>query len=115
MTKSMQNQHNEKYLMVFVSCPTQETGLMLAKLLVERKIAACVQLSSPVISVYQWENKICQEQECCLQIKCIDTCYLAIEQLIKKHHPYEVPEIIAMPITKGLPEYLNWIKNNSQQ
>lgn len=110
----MHNINNDNYLLVFVSCQTAEQARCLANLLVEQKLAACVQISSPITSVYSWENKICEQQEISLQIKCSAKCYSTLEKTIIAAHSYEVPEIIAIPITQGLPAYLNWIKDNSQ-
>ncbi len=103
-----------QYLLVSTSCPDEIQATRIAKALVEAKIAACVQISAPIRSIYTWEGKICEEQEISLQIKCLQSRYAELEQLVTKLHPYQVPEIIAVPVTQGLPAYLDWIKDNTQ-
>ncbi|MCH1930311.1 divalent-cation tolerance protein CutA [Shewanella sp. A25] len=104
----------QQYLMVSTSCPDEVQARRIAKALVEAKLAACVHISAPIRSIYAWEGKICEEEEMSLQIKCLQSRYAEVEQLIVKLHPYQVPEIIAVPVTHGLPAYLDWIKDNTQ-
>lgn len=103
-----------QYLVVSTSCPDDVHANRIAHALVEARIAACVHISAPIRSVYTWEGKICEEQEISLHIKCLQTLYPELEQLVLKLHPYQVPEIIAVPVTHGLPAYLDWIKDNTQ-
>ncbi|MGE6317017.1 divalent-cation tolerance protein CutA [Shewanella baltica] len=103
-----------QYLMVSTTCPNEVQANTLARALVESRIAACVHISSPIRSIYTWEGKICEEQEFSLQIKCLQSRYSELEQLVLRLHPYQVPEIIAVPVTHGLPAYLDWIKDNTQ-
>ncbi|MBE7215023.1 divalent-cation tolerance protein CutA [Shewanella benthica] len=98
-----------KLLLVITTFPSKESAIELAKELVENKLAACIQISAPVTSIYLWQDKVCEEQEYQLQIKCTQACYSALEQTISQQHPYQVPEIIAIPINDGLPEYINWV------
>lgn len=100
----------DEFLLVITSCPTQELASDLARLLVKSRLAACAQISSPMTSVYEWEGEICEETELSLQIKCLALNYSEIETKIKQLHPYEVPEIIAIPLSHGLPNYLKWIR-----
>ncbi|MCF7987786.1 MAG: divalent-cation tolerance protein CutA [Methylovulum sp.] len=94
---------------VFCTCPDKDTAKKLAHLLVSKKLAACVNILPGMTSVYTWENQIESTQEHLLMIKTNKDHYAALETLLFKHHPYEVPEIIAVPIAHGLPEYLDWI------
>ena len=110
----MHNEKDDTYLVVLVSYPTLEQAKNIARELIEKQLAACVQLFSPIVSIYQWNDRICEEQEVSLQIKCTAICYQKLEETIKQHHPYDVPEIIAIPITQGASSYLNWIKEKSQ-
>lgn len=103
-----------KLLLVLTTCPSKESATELAKKLVENKLAACVQISSPITSIYQWEGEVCQELEYQLQIKCTKDNYPALEKQITELHSYQVPEILAIPISHGLPEYLNWVDNMTQ-
>ncbi|MEI6859732.1 MAG: divalent-cation tolerance protein CutA [Shewanella sp.] len=99
-----------KLLLVITTLPSQKSATKLAKQLVEKKLAACIQISAPVTSIYRWQDKVCEEHEYQLQIKCTQDCYSALEQTINKLHPYKVPEIIAIPVINGLFEYVNWVK-----
>lgn len=107
-------QYDSEYLLVQTSCPTREVATQIARTLVEQQLAACVQISSPITSCYSWEGKVCEEQEFSLQIKCLAACYPKLQQAVIASHPYEVPELIAVPVSQGLPAYLEWIKENSQ-
>ena len=82
---------------------------MLADVLVSQKVAACVNILPRVQSVFEWEGKISRETECLMIIKSTGEAFSALEQSIKSHHSYSVPEIIAMPITLGSADYLAWI------
>lgn len=97
-------------LIVFTTCPTQESASELARVLVNNKLAACVQISAPITSIYSWEGEVCESQEYQLQIKCTEERYPALEQCICKQHPYQVPEIIAVTTNHGLSEYISWVK-----
>jgi periplasmic divalent cation tolerance protein len=76
---------------------------------VERKHAACVNSIANIHSTYRWQGKLCKEEECLLVIKSTQAHYTAIQELITANHPYELPEIIAVPISVGLDRYLAWI------
>ncbi|WP_338591661.1 divalent-cation tolerance protein CutA [Shewanella khirikhana] len=104
----------EDYILIMTSCPSREVGLEIANHLVTGKLAACVQLGSPITSVYPWQGKVCEDKEYPLFIKTKQALYAEVEAQILTQHPYELPEIIALPITQGLPGYLNWIKDNTQ-
>ena len=74
----------------------------------DKKLAACGQIF-PIESIYFWQSKVCDENESMLLIKSKTALFDEIKAVIKKNHPYEVPEIVQIPITTGLPEYLGWI------
>ncbi|MCE9679272.1 divalent-cation tolerance protein CutA [Shewanella sp. AS1] len=101
-------------LLVMTSCPDIDSAKAIAKSLVEARLAACIQISSPVTSVYRWQDEVCEEQEYALQIKCHSACFDKIEQAILALHPYEVPELIAVKIKAGSSAYLDWIKETTQ-
>ncbi|WP_076414305.1 divalent-cation tolerance protein CutA [Shewanella sp. UCD-KL12] len=100
-------------LLVITTCPSKEEATALAKRLIAANLAACIQIPSQVTSIYQWEGEVCEEQEYQLQIKCVAKHYAAIESAIKLGHSYQVPEIIALPISHGLPEYVNWVNEQA--
>ena len=97
-------------LLVITTLPDQEAAVQLARTLVESGLAACVNIGSPVTSIYRWDNRLEQGTEVILTIKTTRTRYPALEQALAEGHPYELPEVIAVPITTGLPAYLAWIE-----
>ena len=99
---------NNEYSITIATCPDKDTAKSIAKLLIDSRLAACVQMF-PIESMYIWQDKACDESEIMLLIKSKTELFGKISALIKTNHAYEVPEIIQVPITVGLPEYLNWI------
>ena len=97
------------YQIILCTCPDKNTAENIARLLVKDKLAACVNILPGITSVYTWQKQIETAQEHLLLIKANKTAYQAIAAAIKKQHPYDIPEIIAVPIENGLPEYLHWI------
>lgn len=96
-------------LLVLTNVPDESTADSLAKKVIETHLAACVNILAPCRSVYYWEGQLETSTEIPLLIKTTATQYAALEVCIRTHHPYEVPEIIALDITKGSPAYLNWV------
>ena len=102
-------------VVVLITVPSQETGEAIAQTLVEKGLAACVNLVGPIRSLYAWEGNINDKQEFMLIAK--TRADLFPDQLVpavKALHPYQVPEIIALPILMGSPEYLDWIQASTQ-
>jgi periplasmic divalent cation tolerance protein len=97
-------------LVVFVTCGSEEEALKIAHALVEERVAACVNLVSPIRSIYRWEGKVWDENEWLLIIKTQIARFNDIETRVTALHSYSIPEIIALPITKGYSSYLNWLK-----
>jgi periplasmic divalent cation tolerance protein len=97
-------------LVVFVTSGSEEEALKIAHALVEERLAACVNLVSPIRSIYRWEGKVCDEKEWLLVMKTHMGRFDALEKRVKALHSYSVPEIIALPIVTGSPSYLNWLK-----
>lgn len=96
-------------IQVSVAIDSRENAERLARTVVEERLAACAQLLSPIRSTYWWQGKIEEADESLLLIKTTVERYPALEARIKELHPYDVPEIAALPITDGSPEYLAWI------
>ncbi|HOS98721.1 MAG TPA: divalent-cation tolerance protein CutA [Deltaproteobacteria bacterium] len=94
--------------MVMCSCPDNGSAAGLARALVENRLAACVQIV-PIQSVYAWKGEICTEEERFLLIKTRAVLYGPIEAYITANHPYELPEIVMIPLQEGLESYLSWI------
>lgn len=101
-------------LLVLTSLPTKEAAEKMARDLVERRLAACVNLLAPCRSAYRWEGSVQVEEEHPLLIKTTQDRYAAVEELVREAHPYELPEIIAVPVVAGLPAYLQWVESETQ-
>ena len=86
----------------------------IAMQLVERKLAACVQIVEPITSVYRWQGKIESEREILLLIKSTQDLIPDIAELLDEIHPYEVPELVATPIIGGSTSYLSWLEDSVQ-
>ena len=97
-------------LLILCTVPDREVALRLAEHLVERGLAACVNISQPVTSVYRWQGQTESATELLLLIKTTQQQYAALETAILSLHPYELPEIIAVPVSQGLPGYLDWVE-----
>lgn len=97
-------------LLTLCTVPDQQTAFTLAEQLVSKGAAACVNICSPVTSVYRWEGRLETNEELLLLIKTTQAKYLELEKLIRSLHPYELPEIIAVPVEQGLQEYLDWVE-----
>lgn len=102
-------------LIVITNCPDEEIANAIALAVVEEKLAACVNILPRVQSIYRWQGSVESAAEIPLLIKATTRNYPALEARIKALHPYEVPEIIALPIARGLPAYLNWVAAETLQ
>ncbi|MBD2232922.1 divalent-cation tolerance protein CutA [Phormidium tenue] len=98
---------------VLVTAGSEAEAESLARYLIEARLAACVSVL-PIRSVYRWQGNIHAEPEWQLIIKADLSQFDAIAQIITQHHSYEVPEIIALPIVAGLPDYLSWLQAQVQ-
>jgi periplasmic divalent cation tolerance protein len=102
-------------LLILTNCPDEESANAIALAVVEARLAACVNILPRVQSVYRWQGAVESATEIPLYIKSTVTNYPALEAAIKALHPHAVPEIIALPITQGLPAYLNWVMTETVQ
>ena len=96
-------------ILVFSNLPDQASATKLAAVLIEQRLAACVNVQAPCTSVYRWQGKVETATEVPIFIKTTREHYPALEAAIRAHHPYELPEIIAVPLVAGLPAYLEWV------
>jgi len=105
-----------EFIQVITSVDSEGKAGEIARRLLEERLAACVQVLGPVRSGYWWKEKIEEAEEWLCLIKAKAADYERIESSIKEVHPYEVPEILALPITAGNPRYLEWLwrETNSQ-
>ena len=96
----------------FCTCPNEEIAGKIADKLVADQLAACVNIVPGITSVYRWQGAVEHGQEVLLIIKTSETVWPRLEQCIQALHPYELPEVLAVPITGGLPAYLDWVTNS---
>jgi periplasmic divalent cation tolerance protein len=101
-------------LVILTNCPDEATADRIARTLVEQRLAACVNRLAPVRSTYRWRGAIEQAIEVPLLIKATRERYPEVEAAIRSLHPYEVPEIIALPIALGYAPYLRWVADETQ-
>ena len=98
------------FVVVFITTPTAEVAKNLAQTLVAERLAACVTMLPQVQSIYWWDGKICDDQE----ILCVAKTRAASFERVLTIHPYQVPEIIAVPLTAGHAPYLAWLAKETQ-
>ena len=96
-------------LLVLTNLPDRASAERLADALITKHLAACVNILAPCRSVYRWKGAVQRDEEHPLLIKTTEARYGELEQAIRAGHPYELPEIIAVPIERGLPAYLDWV------
>ncbi len=101
-------------LLVFTNLPDRASAETLATALIEARLAACVNILPACRSLYRWKDAIERADEIPLLIKTAQDRYPALEAAIRRQHPYELPEIVALPIDRGLPEYLAWVVAETQ-
>jgi len=101
--------NGQQVLVVITNVPDRATAERIADTLVTGCVAACVNILAECASVYRWQGKLEHANEVPLLIKTTHAAYPQLEKELRKLHPYEVPEIIALPVSAGLPEYLNWV------
>jgi len=101
-------------LLIVTNLPDRESAECLAGHLVAQRLAACVNILAPCSSLYRWQGEVETANEVPLLIKTTAARYRDVEAAIKKLHPYELPEIIAVPIASGLPAYLNWLATETE-
>ncbi|MCB1960893.1 MAG: divalent-cation tolerance protein CutA [Rhodocyclaceae bacterium] len=100
-------------LLVLTTLPDAASAHTLASSLVTQRLAACVNVLAPATSVYRWQGAIETASEVPLLIKTPQANYPALEKAIAAAHPYELPEIVAVPVTHGLPGYLDWVRTET--
>ncbi|VVC82145.1 divalent-cation tolerance protein CutA [Sideroxydans sp. CL21] len=101
-------------LLVITNLPDRASAERVAEALVIQRVAACVNVLAECASIYRWEGKLEHASEVPLLIKTTRAAYPKLEDALRKLHPYELPEIIALPVDTGLPEYLNWVVQETQ-
>lgn len=97
-------------LIVITNAPDREAAEKIGRALIEARAAACVNIMSPCTSIYRWQGAVETAEEVPVFIKTTAGRYAAAEALIRELHPYELPEIVAVPAGRGLPGYLDWVR-----
>jgi periplasmic divalent cation tolerance protein len=97
------------YIQVVTTAGTRDDAQRIARALVEERLAACVQVAGPVTSTYRWKGQIETSEEWQCWAKTRQSLYERVEQTIRRLHPYEVPEILALPVLAGSVAYLSWL------
>jgi len=101
-----------KVLIVLTTCPNGEVGVQLSRTLVEERLAACVNCLAGMVSTYIWEGAVQTDQETLLLIKTTEERFEAVKRRIGELHPYELPEVVAIPVCAGTEKYLEWVRDN---
>ena len=103
-----------EYSLLVVTCPNPEVAESIARKLVDRRLVACGNVTAPVTSVYRWKGRVRRESEVILFLKTRQSLVGACMKAIRPLHPYEVPEVISVPITEGFPPYLAWVDRETR-
>lgn len=101
-------------IIVFCTCPDQQIAESISHHLVSEGLAACVNILPGIRSCYLWQGEVETDNELLLVMKTRSDCYQALQAAILNLHPYELPEVIAVPIDRGLPAYLDWISKSTR-
>lgn len=104
-----------KPLLILTNVPDLASAEKLAHALVDERAAACVNVLAPGHSIYRWQGAVQQAIEIPLLIKTTAVHYARVEEIVRAQHPYDVPELIAIPITHGLPAYLDWLATETEK
>jgi periplasmic divalent cation tolerance protein len=104
----------DEVLLVLTNLPDADSAGTLAASLIESGLAACVNILAPATSVYRWNGQVHTDTETPMLIKSTRATWPMLEKAIRAGHPYELPEIIAVPVTLGLPDYLDWVRSETR-
>jgi periplasmic divalent cation tolerance protein len=102
-------------IVVLVTVPDHNIARKVSEAVLTARLAACVNVLPGIQSMYWWEGKIADEQEVLLLMKTTEARFESLSQTIRSAHPYEVPEIVAVPVVRGLPQYIEWIRRETSR
>jgi periplasmic divalent cation tolerance protein len=105
----------EPFVVVITTLPDRVSARTLGEALVRERLAACINVMAECTSIYHWQGVVETAAEVPLWIKTRTALYPSVEQYIRTHHPYDLPEVIAIPLTAGLAPYLEWVERETQQ
>lgn len=104
-----------EFIQVLTTVDNEDDGVRLGRGIVDARLAACVQISGPIRSLYWWQGKVDDAREWRLLIKTTAERFPELERYIKANHSYDTPEIVVTPITAGSAEYLGWVSDETRQ
>lgn len=99
-------------VVVLITAPTREVAEELGEGLVREGLAACVNIIPAVTSIFNWEEKLCREEEVLMLVKSTAEIFPSVAEHVRRHHPYELPEVVALPVADGLEAYLDWVRKS---
>lgn len=99
-------------LVILCTCPDDAIASRLARSIVDQGLAACVNILPAVRSIYSWQGEVCDDEEVLLLIKTLESRHAAVEAWLLEHHPYDVPEVVAIPAEHVSADYLAWIESS---
>jgi periplasmic divalent cation tolerance protein len=97
---------------VLVTAPSPDVGAALGRALVDERLAACVNVIPGLTSIYRWQGQREEASECLLVIKTDETRYAELERRVLELHPYTIPEVLALPVERGAPAYVEWLRDS---
>ena len=97
---------------VLVTAPSAEAGTAIGRTLVDERLAACVNVVPGLTSIYRWQGQREEASECLLVIKTDETRYAELERRVLELHPYTIPEVLALPVERGAPAYVEWLRES---
>jgi periplasmic divalent cation tolerance protein len=103
----------EPLLLVMTNCPDRDVAREIGQLLVDRRLAACVNILNGCTSIYRWQGATETAEEVTVLIKTRTESYEEVERLIRQHHPYELPEVLAVRVDAGSSEYIDWVRSEA--
>lgn len=104
-----------EFIVIYCTVPNKKEGVEIAKVLLEQKLVACVNITDKIESIFSWDGKICEEKEALMMIKTKKELFSQINHTIQKLHSYNVPEVIALPIVQADETYLKWIEHETKE
>ncbi len=96
-------------ILVYINFPNKECARQIGTALIEKQLAACVNLIPQIESIYQWKGKVCVENEVMAVVKTTVSRYKQLEKFVLELHPYDIPEVISHPLSQGSESYVNWV------
>ena len=100
---------DHELLVVLTTVAGIDKAKLLAHQIIDQRLAACCNIVPGISSIYRWQGELCDEQECLLVMKTIKNRYLELDEYVREHHPYDIPELLAMPVSTCFEEYLSWV------